>query len=119
MKPVQEILGAVNYWLNAKGEAHTVGVHAIWACQNVLKIRVPRTLVMEPIYKKMYSLGWARVAIDQGVISVDYERLTADQLFWLQQEANKRNMDVLDDQNHVIITPQETTAESVVDQLLA
>jgi len=117
MDPIQEIAGYINYWVSPVGEAYAVRSHAVWACENVLKIRVPSTLVTEHIYKEMYRLKWLRVAIG-GRIMTEFFSLTHDQEFWLQREANTRKLDVADDSGRVYIRPKEDVAESVVRRLI-
>lgn len=121
MKAVQEILGAVNYWVSSSGIPQSVGSHVEWACKNVLRMKVPMTFVTDTVYMKMFRLGWMRVAILSGMIKVDYSRMTREQADWLQQEANKRGYPVVNDMNKTIMEPEaapEGMAESVVNRLL-
>jgi hypothetical protein len=117
MKLVQELIGLVNYWVSPTGDAHAVRDHIEWACSNVLHIRLPSTMVTEPLYNEMFNRRWLRVVISADKILADFKRLTPDQGFWLQQEATTRKLDVVDDNGNTFIRP-ESMAESVVGQLL-
>jgi hypothetical protein len=119
MNPIQEIIGAVNYWVNASGIAYAVRNHVEWACQQILKIKVPQTLVTDNVYLQMYRRGWMRVAILGERINVDFSRMTGEQADWLQNEANTRQIPVIDDRNRTIMEPEPPMAESVVDRLLS
>jgi len=121
IQPVQEIIGAVNYWVDQSGIAYSVRSHVEWACHQILKIRVPQTLVTDNVYMQMYRKGWMRVAILGDRINVDFSRMTGAQGDWLMNEVNTRQLPAIDDRNRTIMEPESPPqmAESVVDQLLS
>jgi len=122
MSALQEILGAVNYWLDSRGTAHAVADHVTWASRY---LRVPDPSPMDEaghqrIRRAMLDRGFVRVAIDSSRVGIDYVQIRNAQLDWLREQADARNIPVKDDDGNVIYRPgaEESVAAKVVSVLL-
>lgn len=111
---INEILGAVNVWLEKNGRAHMVhGGHAEFAAKttgiNFIKHGQDSNRYWKEqgtAYQKMFTNGWARVSIFGPAkrIQVDFRgSLSKKQYEWLADEAFARKSAVVDDSDYIYL----------------
>lgn len=122
MYQLDEIIGAANYWLDTRGTAHTARSHVEWACKYLQCPQPPPNddAGFSPIRRRMLEKGWVRVTIPGYRISVDYFQINNAQLDWLKEQADSRQVPVVDNEENVIYTPgqNESLARCIVSTLL-
>lgn len=115
-----EVLGAVNFWVDADGKEYRVAGHVDWAAGR-LKLRLSPTgqdswEVQESVYQEMFKRGWMRVAIVGKEMLLDYRRMTTAQRQWAEDKAIRDSLKIIDDRGVVIADwstpPGETPGES-------
>lgn len=130
---IQEIIGAINIWLNKNGVPHAArNGHAEFAAQTT-GIKFNRLAPdsnafwqeQGKAYAKMFKDGWIRVSIfaPEKSIQIDYRgSISKKQYEWLEDEAFSRKFSVVGDDGHVYIDfsgeQNESSAQSVVRCLI-
>lgn len=112
---LDEILGAVNYWVDAGGKAYNVGAgHVDWAAKH-LGIKLSNNSlgrdyweIQGRVYQKMYQRGWMRAAVIHNKhenvreMMVDFKNQTKEQMRWVEQKAIEDGLRVVDDQGNLL-----------------
>lgn len=122
---IQEILGAVNFWVDRNGKPYQVSSHLDFGAKTTgLKPGAGPGPSVEDgrIYQEMFRRGWLRVSIMNAAneFMVDFRgQLSRAQLAWIEDEAADRQMRVVDDQGRQMMDfTRESVAVRAVNRLL-
>jgi hypothetical protein len=113
---LDEILDAINFWLDPKGKEHVCQNHVDWACQYLkIKLASPKAgtgywEAQGRVYQQMFSRGWVRIAFlpQQHEIMVDYHRANAEQWDWMMEKAIATDSKLIDDRGRILFDPAES-----------
>lgn len=100
---INEIVGAINYWLSPGGKLTVVSNHVDFAAK-MFKVKLPRSNsdqaywnAQGKVYQKMYEKGWVRLAIQGKTVYTDYQRINRTQWAALEMLCIERACRAVDD----------------------